>query len=150
MKTTLLLLVSLISFSSFSQHASEKTLESRAREMFRVIQLSDKAAWKKFVKENYSQALIDRPMRQRREQNEAVDEKVNTATTPEAKIEEKAMMFERLHEDFATSKLDGIKVTGQTCEMTLNAPSGTVAVISLKCSPEKPYLLTGFGVEAHN
>ena len=49
--------------AAFAQESMEKVMEKRAREMHRVLGLSRKDEWKKFVKENYSQSLIDKPMR---------------------------------------------------------------------------------------
>jgi hypothetical protein len=59
--TTLLLLLTVLTSGVLAQTAD--VMEKRAREMHKAILSSDKEQWKKFINENYSQALIDKPMR---------------------------------------------------------------------------------------
>ncbi len=59
MKSIYILFVFLIlNQAAFAQESA--TMEKRAREMHRVIGLDDKQQWIKFIKENYTQALIDK------------------------------------------------------------------------------------------
>ncbi len=75
---------------------AQEVMEKRAREMHRVLGLSRKDEWKKFVKENYSQSLIDKPMRA-----QIAEGKTNITEGKAAdNLEGKAMMVGRLHEDF--------------------------------------------------
>jgi hypothetical protein len=121
------------------------TMEKRAREMQRVIRLDDKIAWEKFVRENYSQALIDKPMRAQ------VSSSVDGATPKtESKtansIQEKAMMFQRLHSDFGDSKIISLTPKGDDIDMVLEGLDGLRGTFSLKFQPNEPHLIDNLGV----
>ena len=98
------LLVGMVSITTHAQESMEKVMEKRAREMHRVIALTDKEQWRKYIKENYTQALIDKPMRA------TVKEKGSGASSESSDVkkadnlEAKVTMFERLHNDFGGSK----------------------------------------------
>jgi hypothetical protein len=114
--------------------------------MHRVICLSDKDQWRKFIKENYTQALIDKPMREqisRSNDGDATSDKKEIGNNLEGKVS----MFERLHNDFGGSKISSIKSSGDKLEMILtNAEiNGT---FSFKFTSTKPYLIDGVGVQA--
>jgi hypothetical protein len=131
--------------SAKAQPSLDNAMEKRAREMHRVILLNDKTAWETFVRENYSQSLIDKPMRAQ------VSSSVNGATaTSESKtatgIREKAMMFERLHDDFGDSQIRSLTPKGDTMEMVLQNTDGLTGTFSLKFQPASPYLIDGLGV----
>jgi len=146
MKRTIAFLVfSLLWLGVRAQETKEQIMEKRAREMHRVIKLSDQAQWKKFVAENYTQAFIDRPMKSQ------VSKSDNSGATTEKKetlgnAEGKASMFQRLHNDFGDSKISSIKSNGDKVEMVLSAGdlSGT---FNLKFSTAKPYLIDGLGIQ---
>jgi hypothetical protein len=140
-----ILVISLIAFSVKAQETMQQVMEKRAREMHRVICLSDKEQWRKFIKENYTQALIDKPMRTQ------VSKSDDSGTTSEKKdignnLDAKVGMYERLHNDFGGSKITSIKPNGDKLEMVLtNAElSGT---FNLKFTAAKPYLIDGVGVQ---
>ncbi len=61
-KKIAVLIFSCLGVTAFAQESLEKVMEKRAKEMHRVIGLTDKEQWKKFIKENFTQALIDKPM----------------------------------------------------------------------------------------
>jgi hypothetical protein len=82
--TTLLLLLTVLTSGVLAQTAD--VMEKRAREMHKAILSSDKEQWKKFINENYSQALIDKPMRA------AVQTDDNGSTTPLSNILVLAML----------------------------------------------------------
>ncbi len=106
-------------------------MENRARELHRVIGLDDKQQWIKFIKENFTQSLIDKQQTRKVQTNE--DGKVSTskAEMKEAdKLEAKAKMFSMLHQDFGGSKLISIKSANETLEMVLN--NGDVLIGTFK------------------
>ncbi len=141
-----LLVISLIAFSVKAQETMQQIMEKRAREMHRVICLSDKEQWRKFIKENYTQALIDKPMRTQISKND------DAGTTSEKKeignnLEAKVGMFERMHNDFGGSKISSIKTEGDKLVMALTNAELSGA-FTLKFSPTKPHLIDGVGVQA--
>src|SRR4051812_28518328 len=118
-KIITLLVFSLILFGAKAQETVQQVMEKRAKEMHRVICLSDKDQWKKFIKENYSQAFIDRPLRAQ------VSKSMDSGTTAEKKevgnsLDGKVNMFQRLHDDFGGSKIASVKPDGDKLEMVLN------------------------------
>jgi hypothetical protein len=141
-------LITAVSAGAFAQESMETVMEKRAREMHRIICLSDKDQWRKFITENYTQALIDRPMRA------TIQEGDQTAKTTETKspsnIDAKVGMFERLHNDFGGSKVVSIKTAGETLNMTLNNGEGMTGIFQLKFDKNKPYLIDGLGIRAEN
>lgn len=139
MKTLLLLFIASISFVAQSQDSPEKTMEQRAREMHRVILLSDKEAWRKFIKENYTQKLIDKPMRQNVQTSEDKGSGASTTsqTSTADNLEAKVGMYARLHEDFKDSKVTSIRPITDGIEMTAETPEGMVGVFTLR-QPSQP------------
>ena len=120
-------------------------MEKRAKEMHRVICLSDKEQWRKFITENYTQALIDKPMRQQ------VSKSDDSGTSAEKKdvggnIEGKVNMYQRLHDDFGGSKIASIKPNGEKLEMVLSN-SELTGTFNLKFIATKPYLIDGVGIQ---
>jgi len=149
MKKIITLVVLLIAcFTSFAQDSMEKVMEKRAKEMHRVISLNDKEQWKKFVKENYTQTLIDKPMQAKVQ----TSDNGNTSTSStEAKavdnLEAKAGMFQRLHNDFGGSKIVSFKPTGEKMEMVLKNDMGMMRTFNLKFEKNSPYKIDGLGIE---
>jgi hypothetical protein len=133
----------------FAQEAS--VMEKRAHEFQRVINLNDKQEWIKFIKENYTQALIDKPMTSQVQTNE--NGKTSTSKTEmneNDKLEAKARMFARLHEDFSGSKLISMKTKDNNLEMVLNNGDGLIGTFKFKFEKTKPYLIDGISIEAGN
>ncbi len=133
---------------AFSQESMEKIMESRAREMYRVISLDEPETWKKFIKENYTKALIDKPMRSQIEGGSSAAGSA-TSQTHEGNIEGKAAMYRMLHNDLGGGKISTLKITGEKVDMVVNG-NGAVGTISFRFSKEKPYLIDGLGVELGN
>jgi len=149
MKILLTILALVIISPGMAQEVS--IMEKRAREMHRVIGLDDKQQWIKFVKENYTQALIDKQQTMKVQSNE--DGKVSSSKQEinEAdKLEAKAKMFARLHEDFGGSKIVSIKPDGNKLEMVLNNGEGLIGTFKLLFDKNKPYLIEGIGIQAEN
>lgn len=146
MKRTIILLV--FSFTSLlvkAQETTQQIMEKRAREMHRVICLPDREQWKKFITENYTQALIDKPMKSQ------VSKSDDSGTTGEKKeipsnLEGKVNMFQRLHNDFGNSKITSIKPDGDKLEMVLSN-GDMYGTFNLKFSATKPYLIDGVGIQ---
>jgi hypothetical protein len=144
-KIITLLVLSSIWFGVSAQESMQQVMEKRAREMHRVICLSDKEQWKKFITENYTHALIDKPMRSQ------VSKSDDAGTTAEKKdipsnLDGKVGMFQRLHDDFGESKISSLKPNGDKLEMVLTNGdmSGT---FNLKFTTTKPYLIDGVGIQ---
>lgn len=136
-----------------AQETAEKIMEKRAREMHRVISITSKEQWKTFIAENYSQALIDRPMQARVEVTE--NGSTVTSTTQEKpevtdKIEAKARMFSQLNNDFGDSKITSIKVEGEKVKLIMQSSSGMKGTITLRFENTKPYLIDGLGIEVED
>ena len=127
-------------------------MESRAREMHRVIGLSDKQQWKKFIKENYTQALIDKPMRAVVQTSDNGSTSTSSESQPKVadNVEAKAGMFQRLHEDFGKSKILSIKSSDGKVEMVVKNEDGLGGTFILKFDKNKPYLIDGLGIEVED
>lgn len=149
MKFLLTLLALVIIAPAFGQEVS--VMEKRAHEFQRVINSSDKQEWIKFIKENYTQALIDKQQTMKVQTNE--DGKVSTSNeemNQEDKLEAKAKMFARLHEDFGGGKLISMKTKDNNLEMVLNNGDGLIGTFKFRFEKTKPYLIDGLGIEAGN
>lgn len=142
-KLTLLFCLALIGTAALAQESMEKVMESRAREMFRVIGLDDKEAWKKFITENYTQALIEKPMQAKRDTGDGAP---STASTQKGTVEGKAQMYQMLHNDFAGGKITAFTITGETAKMSVSS-SNLAGTFTLKFSKEKPWLIDSIGIE---
>jgi hypothetical protein len=132
----------------FAQQAKEKAMEKRAREMQRVIGVDDPAEWKKFVKENYTQALIDRPMKSTIQKAEGGTESSETKSADN--LEGKVTLFQRLHEDFGKCEISSLKNADDKIEMVLKSGSGMNGVITLTFDKNKPYLIDAVRMNIRN
>lgn len=149
MKTVLTLIAFAIVYTTFAQEVN--VMEKRAREMHRVINLSDKQEWIKFIKENYTQALIDKQQTMKVQSNENGNVSTSKEEMKEAdKLEAKAKMFARLHEDFGGSKIISLKTREENLEMVLDNGDGLLGTFKLRYEKTNPYLIDGIGIEAGN
>ena len=149
MKNLVLVLFSfLIGHAVVAQDSSvpgmEKIMEQRAREMFRIISLDSPDEWKNFIRENYTKALIDKPMQAKVEGGGSTTS--SAPKTLEGNIEGKAGMYRMLHGDFGGGQIKTIKTTGEKLDMTVSN-EGMNGVFTLRFSKEKPYLIDGLGIE---
>jgi len=129
-----------------AQDAMEKVMEKRAREMHRVISLDDKEQWKKFIKENYTQALIDKPMQAKVQTSDNGSASSSTSETGD-NVEAKAGMFQMLHNDFGGSKIVSLKPTGEKMEMVLKNDMGMMGTFNLTFEKASPYKIDRLGIE---
>jgi len=59
----LFLLICFFAFAgAIGQDKRQATMEKRANELHRVMGLNEKDQWKKFMQENYSKSLLERPV----------------------------------------------------------------------------------------
>lgn len=151
MKNLLLILViSALSVQAWAQDPNEKIMESRAKEMIRVIGLDDKEQWKKFIKENFTEAFINKNIKAKVVEADSNDGTTVSEETKEANsLEAKTAMFARLHSDFGDGKITSIKTTGDKVEMKVDAVE-LKGTFTLKFETKKPYLIDGLGIEAGN
>ena len=131
---------------AFSQESMEKVMERRAREMYRVIGLDSPDEWKKFIRENYTQALIDKPMQAKVNTGGSSGAETSSSSKESGNLEAKADMFRRLHDDFGGGSIKSIKATGEKLDMKINS-DGMMGTFTLRFSKEKPYLIDGIGIE---
>ncbi len=132
-----ILLLSLAVVAS-AQDEMKKKMESRAEEMIRVIGLSDEQAYRKFIRENYSEEFINKPMRM---QIQGGEQPANTNEKKGGPIEDKVKMYSRFHEDIGTGKIISKKINGETLEMNVSGSTGTVLTITLTYLKSSPYLI---------
>lgn len=145
----ILLIAFVVAATGLRAQEMAKVMEDRAREMVRVISLDDREAWKKFIRENYTKALIDKPMQAKRQTSD--DQGASqSSSTQEGNIEGKASMYQMLHNDFGSGKISSLNVTGETLKMSVSGGSGMAGTFTLKFSKEKPWLIDSIGIEVGN
>ena len=105
-----------------AQDAKQTTMEKRARELHRVMGVNDKEQWKKFMKENYTKSMLERPVKSSIETPKRVDNSASSTSTAD-KLEEKLKVFERLHDNFANSKIVSLKTVDEKIEMIIENTS---------------------------
>jgi hypothetical protein len=133
-------------FNVSAQDSRNKAIEKRAREFHRVIGLDDKEQWKKFITENYTQAFINKPMKAVVKTSDQSTTTSQTSVTGES-VEEKSGMFQRLHQDFGSSKILSLKPRDENLEMILESTNGLKGVFNLKFDKKAPYLIDGISIE---
>lgn len=148
-KLILLIIFHGLLVNTFAQDSMDKVIEERAKEMVRVIGVSDKEQWKKFMTENYSQALIDKPMRARVETSEHDNAESSSQVNSANNLDEKAKMFQQLHDDFGESKILSMKPAGEKLEMVLENKAGLKGTFQLRFEKKSPYLIDGIGIEVN-
>jgi hypothetical protein len=136
-----------ISLSVFCQTDNTKIHEQRANAFHQAILKSDKDTWRTFMKENFTTALIERPMRAQVSTSENDGTSSNNTTSSETKLDAKLTMFQQLHNDFGKSKISSIKVSGNKTVMILNTGTGMKGVFSLEADAKSPWLIDKLGIE---
>jgi hypothetical protein len=130
-----------------AQQAAEKVMEKRVREFHRVISLNEREAWKQFIKENYTQALIDKPTKASKS-GDGGNEVISPA--PSDNIEDKAAVFRMLHDDFGGSEITSLTLKGNQAELSLLAVSGLVGTFRFTFEKAGPYKIDALAAEAGN
>lgn len=123
-------------------------MENRAREMYRVMCIDDQAVWEKFVGDNYSKALIDKPFRGR--VVTSVDGKTTRKEESASNLQEKAGLFKQLHQDFHDGKLVSISTQDNTLKMVLKGRDGLTGTFDLKFEADSPYRIDALGVDVNH
>jgi hypothetical protein len=124
----------------------QTTMEKRAKELHRVMGLNEKEKWKTFMLENYSKSLLERPVKSTINTSEEGSTTSTSATTAD-KLEEKLKMFERLHQDFGSSKVVSMKTVNERIEMILENTSGLKGNFSIAFEKQSPFLIDGINIQ---
>lgn len=132
---------------AFSQTDKSKTLEQRARAFHAAISQADKEGWKNYITQNFTQALIDRPMRAKVVTAENDNTTSSSTTNTNTQIEAKLAMFERLHDDFAKGKISNVNVEGDKVTMTIITDAGMTGVFRLESESNAPWKIEKLGIE---
>jgi hypothetical protein len=125
-------------------------MEKRARELHRILGVDDKEQWKKFMKENYTKAFLERPVKSKIETRDKESDQPTATTTTADNLEQKAQMFQRLHNDFSKSKIISLKPEGEKVDMILENTSGLRGNFEIKFEKDKPYLIDGIGIQVNH
>jgi hypothetical protein len=153
MKISLSLFILLICFVSLqAQGDRAKQTDKRAREMFKAIASDNPETWKKFITENYTQQLIDKPMRSQvaTSQNDGSGDKTSTSSSESGKnLEAKVAMFKQLHEDFGNGKITWIKNEVDQLSMAVEA-DGLQGIFLLKFEKNSPWKIDGLGIDVES
>ena len=148
MKKLFTLIALLISVATFGQTDKGAMLEQRARDFHKAISVNDKSVWRKYMLANFTQALIDRPMRAKVVTNENDNtSSSSTTSSTDKQIEAKLAMFEQLHQDFGKAKITEVKTQGDKVEMTVRTEGGMTGVFRLDAEPKSPWLIDRMGIE---
>jgi hypothetical protein len=123
------------------------TIENRCKEMVRVINLSDKDQWRKFIKENYTEALINKKMRAQVQGGPDGATPANTSNET-TELETKVGLFQRFHDDLGKGTITNIKIDGDNADVQVKGETGLDLSFALKFTPAAPHLIDGLGVQA--
>lgn len=133
--------------SAFAQDTKQVTMEKRARELHRVIGLNDKEAWKMFMERNYTKSFLERPVKTNVKTTEQESSRSTSVTSTADNMEEKLKIFERLHQNFADSKIVSLKPVDERIEMIIEDASHMKGTFSITFENKKPYLIDGIRAE---
>lgn len=146
----LFIILFLASFiSAGAQDNAEKIMDNRVREFHKVIGLDDREAWKKFIRENYTDEFINKQSARRRVVDG--DEKSETASNDKGtdKVDAKAELFQMLHQDFGDSKLTSLTIKDNIATMVLSNLDGLRGTFKFTHQKQAPYLIENMAVEAN-
>jgi hypothetical protein len=143
----LFLLICFFAFAgAIGQDKRQATMEKRANELRRVMGLNEKEQWKKFMLENYSKSLLERPVKSTTKTSEE-GSTTSTSSSTADKLEEKLKMFERLHRDFGSSKVLSMKTVNEKIEMILENTSGLKGNFNIAFEKQTPFLIDGINIQ---
>lgn len=143
----LLLLFSFIVLNSWAQN-SEKIMEDRAKELHRVLGLTDKEDYKKFMRENYTQTLLNKPVKMSKQISDSDGGNESSKSEGMDNLDAKAQMYTQLHQDFGASKLTSLNRTDNKIVMVLKNGDGLTGTFTLIFLKNKPYLIDTIGIQA--
>lgn len=148
MKNVLFLIFVSIAFIGTAQGSAEKIMESRARELHRVLGLSSKEDYKKFMRDNYTKALLDKPVKMNKQVSDSEGGNESSKSEGMDNVEAKAQMYTQLHQDFGGSKLTSLKLTDNKIVMVLKNGEGLTGTFTLTFEKAKPYLIETISIQA--
>ena len=146
MKNLLLVICCLTIAGAFAQNSKQSVMENRARELHRTLGVSDKEQWKKFMKENYTKSMLERPVKSTVETSDTESSSTKGTSTAD-RLEEKLRIFETLHNNFKNSKILSLKPVNEKVEMVIENPSKGKATFSITFENKQPYLIDGIRAE---
>jgi hypothetical protein len=149
MKKVVVALAMFSLFFVFDAQAQDKKaiIENRCKEMVRVITLGEKDQWRKFIKENYTEAWINKKMRAQIQGGP--DGGAQTTTSDElANLEAKVGLFQRLHDDMGKGTITNLKIDGDNADVQVKGETGLDLTLALKFIPDAPHLIDGLSVQA--
>jgi hypothetical protein len=144
MKNVVVILIVLCFLPAIAQEPPRQAMESKAKELIRVLSLSDKDGYRKFIKANYTEALINKKMRLRVEGGPASSASEGDKSDP---LEEKVNMYTRLHDDLGEGKIVSMKQTVEKLQVEAEGSTGVSLSFTLTFQKETPYLIDGFSVQ---
>jgi hypothetical protein len=144
MNSPLALILFSISSIFSPQEISLQTMEKKAKEMIRVISLSDESAYRKFIKENYTEQLINKPMRRK---VDSPDGSKATEDKAESNGEAKVKMYGMLHGDIGNGKILSMKRDGDKLTVDVSGDTGSSVTFVLTFLKTEPGLIDGFSVQ---
>lgn len=151
MKISILSICALfVVLSLHAQDTMDDVMDKRAREFHRVLGLSDKEAYKNFMKENYTKEYLEKPLKVNRVVKESDGSSSTTTSDKDTSLDNldaKAGMFEQLHNDFGGAKISTLTKNDNKVELIIKS-MGLKGKFTLIFNKEKPYLIEGLGVEA--
>lgn len=124
-KLFLFILACLFMSMAFAQD-SKSAMEKRSRDLCTAINSTNEKDWIKYIEENFSPALIKKPMKKQVQVSEQGDVSKSSGSTSEAEgtVQQKAQMFRQLHTDFTNAKIISIKAEDHKVTMTIESRDG--------------------------
>jgi len=146
----IIVFIALFALPGISQaQEKSKVMESRARDMVRIIGLDDREAWKNFIRDNFTKEMINKGMRAKTTAADDETTATKSTSTESGNIEGKADMFERLHGDFGAGKVTAFNIEGDVAKMKVLGKQFEGTFI-LKFKKDSPWLIDGIGIEVDN
>jgi hypothetical protein len=143
------LLMIAVTFSAIAQKTEAvRTMEKRANEFHRMITVNDRNAWIKFMQENFTKKLQEKPFKKNvQKKDQETDVLISKSEKDEAAtLEGKTALFDQLYRDFGTAKIKSLKTENNKSEMILDN-NGVMATLTIKYAEQAPYLIDGLGIE---
>jgi hypothetical protein len=133
----------------FAAQAQDKKtiIENRCKELVRVLNLSEKDQWRKFIKENCTEAWINKTMRLQVQGGPDGGAPANSSNEM-TELEAKVGLFQRFHDDLGNGTITNIKIDGDNADVQVKGETGLDLSFALKFTPAAPHLIDGLGVQA--